>query len=251
MRVTILGSGTSIPHPKRASPGLIVQFDRSTILVDPSAGSLHRAAKTGVFLQDVDCVLFSHYHLDHTGDLGPLLFALKNPKYFGSKKIFLAGPTGLIDLHQGFLDFYGSWVELGQQRLTIREIRNDELDFEDGTIQALPVLHTENSLGYRFSDNRRRVFTYSGDSDYCQTLLELSRGADVALIEASQPSEMKMDGHLTPQLAGKIAREAGVKRLVITHLYPVCDGYDLIAEVQSSGYKGSSEIAWDGMVIDI
>ncbi|MCH8018156.1 MAG: MBL fold metallo-hydrolase, partial [Acidobacteria bacterium] len=57
------------------------------------------------------------------------------------------------------------------------------------------------------------------------------------------------DGHLTPKLARKIAQKAGCKQLIITHLYPVCDDYDLLSEIRSSGYEGPAEIASDGMKI--
>ncbi|MDA2938365.1 MBL fold metallo-hydrolase [Acidobacteria bacterium AH-259-A15] len=249
MRVTILGSGTSIPHPERSSPGFVIRFDRTAILVDPSSGSLHRAEKYGTPIKDIDCVLFSHYHPDHTGDLGPLLFALKNPEYFDVKKLTLIGPPGLEDLHRGLLDLYGSWVQLEEERLKIREIYDDQLKFPDWTVRSLPVLHTKNSVGYRFIDSQGKVFAYSGDTDYCKDLLELTEAADAALIEAAQPSELKVEGHLTPKLAGKVAQRAGVRQLIITHLYPVCDDYDLLAEIRSSGYQGPAAIARDGMEI--
>jgi len=251
MQITILGSGTSIPHPLRASPGLVIRFNRTTLLVDPSSGSLHRAERYGARVKDIDYVLFSHFHPDHTGDLGPFLFALRNSEYFGSKKLTLLGPPGLKDLHRGLLDFYGSYLRLESERLTIREIWDHELKFPDWTLRSLPVPHTENSVGYRFTDSQGKVFAYSGDTDYASALIELAQDADVALIDAAQPSQLKMDGHLTPELAGKIARKAGCKRLIITHLYPVCDDYDLLSEIRSSGYEGPADIASDGMKITL
>lgn len=251
MQITILGSGTSIPHPERASPGFVIRFDRTVVLVDPSSGSLHRAERYGVPVSEIDHVVLSHFHPDHTGDLGPFLFALRNGEYFGSQKLTLIGPIGLEDLHSGLLDFYGSWIQLEKDRLTIQEVGDTELRFPDWTLRSLPVLHTDNSLGYRFTDSRGKVFTYSGDTDYCAGLIELACDADVALIEAAQPSERKVAGHLTPQLAGKVSLQAGVRHLIVTHLYPVCDGYDLPAEIRSSGYAGRAEIARDGMRIEL
>lgn len=247
MLITILGSGTSIPHPQRASPGLVIRFNKTTLLIDPSSGSLHRAERHGTEVKDIDYVLFSHFHPDHTGDLGPFLFALRNSEYFGSKKLTLMGPPGLRELHRGLLDFYGTYIHLESERLTLREMWDDELEFPEWSVRSLPVPHTENSVGYRFTDAQGKVFAYSGDTDYSAALIELAQDADVALIEAAQPSGLKMDGHLTPELAGKIAREAGCKRLIITHLYPVCDDYDLLAEIRTSKYEGPAEIASDGM----
>ena len=251
MQITILGSGTSIPHPQRASPGLVIRLNKTTLLVDPSSGSLHRAERHGAKVKDIDYVLFSHFHPDHTGDLGPFLFALRNPEYFGSKKLTLIGPPGLRDLHRGLLDFYGTYVGLESERVTLREIWDDELKFPEWSVRSLPVPHTQNSVGYRFTDSRGKVFAYSGDTDYSAALIELAQDADAALFDAAQPSELKMDGHLTPELAGQIAREAGCKRLIITHLYPVCDDYDLLSEIRTSKYEGRAEIASDGMKINL
>ena len=251
MQITILGSGTSIPHPRRASPGLVVRMDQTTILVDPSSGSLHRAERHGTPIRGIDYVLLSHFHPDHTGDIAPLLFALRNSEYFEPKKLKLMGPPGTKDLHRGLLDLYGSWIQLEPDRLEIREIGNDPLEFPGGALRSWPVVHTENSVGYRFTDTGGSVFAYSGDTDYCPQLIELARDADVALVEAAQPSQLKMAGHLTPQLAGKTAREAGVRQLIITHLYPICDDYDLLSEIRTSGYEGPAEVAYDGMKIEL
>ena len=249
MHITVLGSGTSIPHPQRASPGLAIRLDGTTILVDPSSGSLHRAERYGIETKSIDYVFISHFHPDHTGDIAPLLFALKNSDYFKAKKLTLLGPPGLKEFHRGLLNFYGNWIRLEPGRLKIQEIGDDQLEFGNWSVRAFPVLHTENSVGYRFADSKGRIIAYSGDSDYCAELVELARNADTALIEAAQPSQLKVRGHLTPQLAGKVAREAGVRRLIITHLYPVCDDYDLLSEIRTSGYEGPADIAHDGMQI--
>ncbi|MDA2934507.1 MBL fold metallo-hydrolase [Acidobacteria bacterium AH-259-D05] len=251
MNITILGSGTSIPHPQRASPGLVIRVNKTTILVDPSSGTLHRAERYGTAVKNIDYALISHFHPDHTGDIGPLLFALRNAEYFGSKKLTLIGPPGLKDFHRGLLELYGSWIRLDPDRLTLQEIRDHELKFSGWSIRSLPVVHTDSSLGYRFTDSKGKVFTYSGDTDYCPELIELARDADAALIEAAQPSQLKVEGHLTPKLAGKVAQEAGVQQLIITHLYPICDHYDLLSEIRSSGYTGPAAIARDGMEITL
>jgi ribonuclease BN (tRNA processing enzyme) len=249
MQITILGSGTSIPHPQRASPGLVIQMDETTVLVDPSSGSLHRAERYGTATSNIDYVFLSHFHPDHTGDIAPLLFALKNSEYFEARTLTLVGPSGIKEFYRGLLDFHGSWIRLEPGRLEVQEIGDEQLSFKEWSVRSLPVVHTNNSLGYRFTDSGGKIFAYSGDTDYCPELVTLASDADAALIEAAQPSSLKVEGHLTPQLAGKVAREAGVHRLIITHLYPVCDDYDLLSEIRDSGYQGPAEIAHDGMRI--
>ena len=79
MKITILGSGTSIPHPHRASPGLAVELPEGVALIDPSPGSIHRMVGHGLSFPALRWVLFTHFHPDHTGDLVPILFAMCNP----------------------------------------------------------------------------------------------------------------------------------------------------------------------------
>ena len=249
MIITIFGSGTCIPNARRASPGFAIELRGSNLLVDPSSGSLHRMAKYGLDPGKTSHVLFSHYHPDHTGDLVPLLFASRIPEYFPIGHLTLIGPAGLKSFYDALRQVYGKWVEPEPTQFDIREIAPGIHEFGDWNVEALPVEHTDNSLGFRFQDSTQRTFTYSGDTDYCANLVELLRDADVALVECSHPH--KVPGHLTPELAGQAAREAGVQRLILTHLYPSCEGLDLGAQVQKSGYSGIVEVATDGMKIEV
>lgn len=246
MIVTILGSGTCIPHAHRASPGLTIELENSTLLVDPSSGSLDRMAKNGLPPTAISHVLFSHYHPDHTGDLVPLLFASRIPDHFPVGHLNLIGPPGLRDFYTALRQVYGHWIEPDESQLDILEIPPGIHEFQGWSVEALPVEHTNNSMGLRFRDSNG-VFAYSGDTGYCSNLVDLLRDADVGLVECSHPYEVP--GHLTPALAGRAAREAGLKRMILTHLYPSCEGHDLVAEVKESGYDGVVEVASDGMKV--
>ena len=251
MKITILGSGTSIPHSRRAPPGFVVDLQETLALVDPGAGSLHRMAQVGFQLDRLGWVLATHFHLDHTGDLAPLLFALRNSQFDGAPPLTLVGPPGLVDHLRALQRVYGDWVRLPPGRLRFEEVLQGEVALPGCRLQVFPVRHADPSIGMRFTGGDGRIFAYSGDTDYCPELVELSREADLALFEASFPGPLKVDGHLTPELAGRAAREAGVRRLILTHLYPVCDEFDLLAELRLSGYTGPSEIAFDGMRIEV
>jgi ribonuclease BN (tRNA processing enzyme) len=251
VKVTILGSGTCIPHPQRASPGLAVEVGEATALLDPSAGTLHRMAQRCLSLDRLRWVAFSHFHPDHTGDLVPLLFALRNSQDSPPRPLTLIGPPGLGELHRALEGVYGHWVRLPDGVLSIVEIQDEELSLEGWRLRAAPVEHADPSVGLRLTDRDGGVVVYSGDSDYCANLVELARGADLAVLEASYPGSSRMAGHLTPQLAGRVAREAGVSRLVLTHMYPACDGHDLLSEVRLSGFAGQAEVAYDGQRLEV
>jgi ribonuclease BN (tRNA processing enzyme) len=201
VKVTILGSGTAIPHPQRASPGLAVELGEATALLDPSAGTLHRMARSGLALDRLRWVVFSHFHPDHTGDLVPLLFALRNTQYCPPRPLMLIGPPGLGDLHRALEGVYGHWVRLSADQVSVVEIQDEELSLDGWSLRAAPVEHADPSIGLRLTDLEQRVVVYSGDSDYCASLVELARDADLAVLEASYPGSSKLAGHLTPQLA--------------------------------------------------
>jgi ribonuclease BN (tRNA processing enzyme) len=87
MLVTILGSGTAVPVPDRFPAGYLVQAGGQQLLVDCGPGILRRLAQAGVGLEAIDAVFLTHYHTDHCADLGPLLFALRSPRYAGRKPL--------------------------------------------------------------------------------------------------------------------------------------------------------------------
>ena len=78
--------------------------------------------------------------------------------------------------------------------------------------------------------------------------MELARGADTLLIECSTPDDAPVPGHLTPSGAARMAREAAVRRVVLTHLYPAVDDGRLPAEVEK-GFDGEVLLARDGLRI--
>ena len=85
---------------------------------------------------------------------------------------------------------------------------------------------------------------YSGDTDVCENLVTLARDADVLICESALPDELKVPGHLTPSLAGQIASQAGVRKLVLTHFYPECNAVD-VAEQCRKTYPGPLVLAED------
>jgi ribonuclease BN (tRNA processing enzyme) len=74
--------------------------------------------------------------------------------------------------------------------------------------------------------------------------------ADLLICESALPDAMRVEGHLTPSLAGRIATEARVKRLLLTHFYPECDTIDVEAECRKT-YNGPLLLASDLMIVDV
>jgi ribonuclease BN (tRNA processing enzyme) len=132
----------------------------------------------------------------------------------------------------------------------VEELSRDERQFEGYTLKTRPMLHMVPCIGYRIESEGGASMVYTGDTSYCDGVLELAKGVDVLIIEAALPPGYEVEGHLEPQAAGRIASEAGVGTLVITHLYPVCDRYDTEAEVRKS-YKGRLLVSEDLLRIEL
>jgi ribonuclease BN (tRNA processing enzyme) len=107
-----------------------------------------------------------------------------------------------------------------------------------------PAEHRPESIAYRLEGDGG-AFVYTGDTQYSESVVELARGAHTMLIECSFPDNSPIPGHLTPGGVARIASEAEVERVVLTHIYPTAEGLDLVAEV-GRGYDGEVVLAEDG-----
>ena len=248
MELIILGSGTGIPSLKRGSPGFLVKTESQSILLDGGSGTLQRLLKAGVTYRELDAVLYTHIHPDHCADLVPLLFACKYQEEPRLKELLIIGGPGFRDYLAGLQWVHGSWIEAQTFRLRTREVAVDEIAIGDLLVRTLPLDHMQESIGYRITSPQGQTLVYSGDTDYCPNIIELARDAGLLLLECSFPEGKKVPGHLTPALAGRIAQEAGSKRLCLTHFYPPCDQADVKAACQKS-FAGEVLLAEDMMRI--
>jgi ribonuclease BN (tRNA processing enzyme) len=254
MRVTILGSGTCVPRLDRSACAVLVETGQSRILLDLGPGTMRRLLRTGTSIFDLTHIFLSHLHPDHSAELAPLLFASKYPDASARTRVLhLLGGDGLKRFYKGLQGVYGEWIVLPQGQTVIREIdtlSGETLAFADFKLEARPVMHRPESLAVRISDDAGKTVAYSGDTDPCDTLAETAREADLFICEAATPDGRKVPGHMTPSLAGAIAAKARAKRLVLTHLYPECDGVDIVKQAQET-YKGTVAAAEDLMCFDL
>lgn len=233
---------------------MLVRTGGAVLLLDSGAGTMRRLLEAGVTIDKITHIFYSHLHPDHTGELVPFLFASKYPAIYKRRKPFtiIAG-RGFVRFYDKLRTAYGTWIEPAPGLMEIVELQTegrDHLDCGLFDVDSLPVDHTETSLGYRITDSRGCSVVYSGDTDLCDNLVELSRGADVLICESALPDELKVSGHLTPSLAGDIARRAGVKKLILTHFYPECDRVDATAQCRKT-YDGPLVLAEDLMEFNL
>jgi ribonuclease BN (tRNA processing enzyme) len=112
------------------------------------------------------------------------------------------------------------------------------------------MAHISGSVGYRIEFKDGKSVAISGDTDYCQNLIELAFKVDLLVTECSFPDEKKVQGHLTPSLAGRIALESQCQKLLLTHLYPICDQFDILNQCRQV-YQGEVLLGEDLMKVKI
>jgi ribonuclease BN (tRNA processing enzyme) len=231
MRLTILGSGTNV-HPTRAAAGYLVRTDR-VMLLDFGPRTLTNLLKTGVDRHTITHILFSHYHADHFSDFVTYLFdEIIFTKFEGGRRppLTVMGPRGTTRL---FRTLFGMLPGFKQAPFPVRYRDLADRPIRIGATKIVPfsVLHSPglHCLGYRI-EYGGAVLAYSGDSQYCAPLVRLCGEADLAVLDCSFPASRPNPVHLHAGQCGKVAREAGVRRLVLSHFYPITERHDVEAQ---------------------
>ena len=221
MQLTVLGSSAAYPGPGGACSGCLVEEGKTKLLVDCGTGVLSNLQRVAA-LQDVNHIVISHLHADHCFDLIPYRYALTRPRHKKLHPDLYLPPDGekiLLQLVSAFNDsptFFSEYFRVHEydptSKLTLGALK----------IEVAQVKHYIEAHAMAISGSKRMVF--SADSGLCDELLELARGADLFLCEATRYDPADADwGHLTGGQVGELAKKAKVKRLMLTHFWPDCD----------------------------
>jgi ribonuclease BN (tRNA processing enzyme) len=251
LELVVLGSGTSVPLSGRRPPAHLVRSSTASLLLDCGSSASTGLAEQGVGLGQLGAILLTHLHLDHTGELAPILFALSNPK--GPRRehdLVVHGPAGTAAHLAGLEALYGRWVRpLGVSPRAVELAPGDSVELGPFRATAFEAVHSSGSLAYRIEGDDHAL-AFSGDSGPCEGLVAAARGTDLFLCECAamlSEEEGRACGHLWAEEAGRIAAEAGCARLVLTHVYGGVPEGDLVEAARRS-YAGPVEVARDGAV---
>jgi len=251
MELIILGSGTGVPYRRRGAPGYAVLAAGKLIVLDLGAGTLRALAHHALDFSGIDLLAITHLHPDHVGDLVPFFFATHySLGYYRVQPFILAAARGFRDFHERLKIPFGHWVEPPPGKMDLRELDPegpDGLEIPGVRLRSAPTRHIPGSLAYRLEADGGSL-VYSGDTEFCDSLVELARGADVLLCECAMP--YSVPGHMSPEEAGRLAAQAGVKRLVLTHFYPPCDGVNVVS-LAAKAFPGEIIRAEDDMRLPI
>ena len=245
LKVTMLGTGVGVPQPGRSQAAVLVENDQN-LLLDCGAGTLLRLDEVGADLEALDTVVLTHLHLDHVSDL----LALANARYLADMPgLQVFGPQGT----EVFFEIAKSvYPNLEKMAVAVRELLPmDSFTLKGFDIFAEEARHSVTALAYRLEADEK-VVVYSGDTEPCPRVAALAHGADLLIHECSFPEPFDVTNHTTPKKLGSMIKNQGVKRIVLTHLYPQAQGCeDEMAEqvIELSG--APTIVGWDMMSVVI
>jgi ribonuclease BN (tRNA processing enzyme) len=243
MRIHILGSGTILSPAARNQAGYLLEKEGRCLLIDAGPGIMHRLIDMGMDVDLMDGILLSHFHLDHCSDVFPILM---RRHFLSAGSLFLAGPASLSAWYGHHAGIQGDWLKKSEPRIV--DLTTEKLTWTGCRITCMPNGHSGDSIAMRLSGDKE--FFYSSDCEYSPELAGFAAGADCALVECSHPDGAGTKGHMTPSGTGRLAGEASVKHLVVTHIYPDNDTPYLKPAIQEH-FHGNITIARDGLVIPL
>ena len=221
MKIIILGTGTSVPSLHRNSSSYLVMTEKQKILVDIGPSVVRRLLEKGYTVNDIDIIMLTHFHVDHTADLSTFLFACNygiNPR---KKPLMIIGGPGIHKFYRSLTKVY-RWVLPNAYELTLKNILPHELKLDDITIKTVPVNHNRESVGISIREKKRVVF--SGDTDYSKNFVKLAFRADLLITECSFPVT-KLKGHMNLAVLDRVIKAAQPERVIVSHLYPEWDTF--------------------------
>lgn len=248
MRLTVVGCAGSYPNGQSAASSYLVEHDGFGLVIDMGSGALGPLHAYRDPAQ-IDAVLLSHLHADHFLDMCPLFVARRYRPEGMPPGLPVFGPANTAERLQSA---YGDDDEpLLSTVFQIAAFPEGEFSLGPFTVQVAQVDHPVECYGMRITAGGRTL-AYSGDTAPCQALVDLATGADVALFEASfRDGDDNPPGlHMTATEAAGMAGDAGVERLVLTHMVAWHDNTEA-ADLASAHFNGEVIIAQPGLQLDI
>jgi ribonuclease BN (tRNA processing enzyme) len=281
-RLAILGSGGGPgPGRMRKMTSHAMLSNGAAYVLDCGLGVTDYFAQTGIPFGAVNSIFITHHHADHNIEYGPFLIVgwIQGMK----QSVRAYGPPPLKDMTENFLRAYGTTIDFWAEDFKMTPLGMIEVGevaaagpvMQDANVKvsAIIVDHppVKPALAYRF-DFHDRSIVFSGDTAPLEAVARLAKGADVLVHEAmdvpavegyvrallaARPQDfdafmahMKA-GHTPLEDVGRIAAEAGVKTLVLSHLTPALENIsdETWRAPVAKSFKGEIVVARDLTVV--
>jgi ribonuclease BN (tRNA processing enzyme) len=270
----LLGTGGPLPDPTRHGPAAALEIGDACLVFDAGRGVVLQLARAGIPVEKVSPVFVTHHHYDHIGDLADVvLTSWLNGR---RRELRVIGPPGTRSIVAALVDqVYETDIAFRSQGalaipwapVAVTEVTGGLAgDGGDWRVWAEVVVHGGGPdypeafrrrwicLGYRV-EAEGKVVAFSGDCIRCEGLTRLARDADVlvqccylARRELTTPAFVRLarETIACADTVGAIARDAGVKRLVLTHFRPTSvDTFRSIAADVAQDFGGPIVLGTD------
>ena len=227
MKLHILGMNGPFPESSGATSGYLLEADDTLIQFDLGSGVLSRLTALAA-PECLSALFLSHWHFDHASDLPVLMYRLEAMGFGDS------GPR---------LPVYAPADASSALRIIVASAPcfrltditpGDSLSIGGCTVRVGEARHPVPSVGFRV-EYGGRVLGYTGDTNTLPSLSAFFRGSHLLLADGLFPEENWTDQkpHLSAALAAAVASEAGVEKLVLTHLNPLYPPEILLQEARA------------------
>lgn len=270
--VTIIGSGNPQYNPQRSGPSALVQFNGVKFLADMGNGTRAQLEKLGFTRKNSpDALLITHHHLDHNEEFFPLV----HQKFMSSGEFLIAGPAPIKEMTDYVAKFYNEDLDYrkgnrqafdeNNTNATVKELTGEKsFTYKGVKISTIEVPHSIFTLAYRFDANAKSI-VISGDLSYTPNLGKLAKNADVLVLDCQvirkganlnrKANAQKIQNrpgskfHASIEEGAKMAAEAGVKTLIITHLSSAAIDEEATKAKIAKQFKGQVLIAKDFLTV--
>jgi len=238
--VIFLGTGDPL-NAERAQTSLAIPLSCGEVmLIDASSGTilLRQLRSASIPLDSVRHLFVTHRHFDHAGGLAPLLTTMAA---LPGASITVHATPGTLEVLRELLSLTIPGVEgwLGKRLLWRELVPGRPTRAGDADVTPFEVDHGLECVGFRI-EQRSSTMVHAADTRPCQNVVEHARDADLLVHEAyctkAEAERAHAFGHSTAAEAGEVAHEAGVRRLILTHLR--ADGFidpgELSTEAEST-----------------
>lgn len=237
MKLTVLGNNGPYPKAGGACSGFLLDSGETKVVLDFGNGVLSRLQQY-INIEEISAIILSHLHSDHISDIMILRYAADIMIMKGQmeKPIKVYAPGEPVEEYNRLK--YKEALEI------IKIDPEEKLFIGDLKISFKEMVHGYKNYAICIEKDLKK-FVYSGDTCLNDRIVDFARNADLFICEAGlleRDDKCIRAMHLTAKEAAQIAKEAGVKRLLLTHFLPGIKSQLYINEATSE-YDGIMELA--------